>query len=143
MFHASGQNLCKIPAKRSFLLLKLMSWAMTKSGTVLKGTFWQLFFNLLKHRWVLKQKLYFRRTHFNGYFSSSNTELQTENELKILPYLLAYLFTYWALLHNQWSSYCSMYLQCSRYFDRLVLLCFDFNWILLVDASSLLLKSWY
>ena len=67
---------------------------MTKSGTALKGTFWQLFFNLLKHRWVLKQKLYFRRTHFNGYFSSSNIELQTEKELKIFPtYLLTCLLT--------------------------------------------------
>ena len=51
----------------------------------LKGTSAQVFFNLLNHTWVLEQNLYFCRTHFDGYFSYSTLELQTEMELKPLP----------------------------------------------------------
>ena len=50
-------------------LVKLLVWAMIKSQAVLKRNFWTVFFNLLNHRWVLEQNLYFCRTHFGGYFS--------------------------------------------------------------------------
>ena len=50
----------------------------------------------------LEQNLYFCRTHIDGYFSSSNLELQTEMKLKLLPSLLTYLITY---LITYWLTY--------------------------------------
>ena len=44
---------------------------------------------------VIEQNLYFCRTHFDGYFSSSYLELKTEMELKLLPSFLTHLTTYW------------------------------------------------
>ena len=66
--------------------------------TILERNFCtKVFFNLLNHRWVLEQNLYLCRTHFDGYLSSSNLELQTKMELRLLPSSLTYLITYWLI----------------------------------------------
>ena len=95
LFCTSSQNLCKTTCKRDHFLAKLLAWTLIKSQTVLKRSFCTGIFQSFNHRWVIEQNQWFCRAYFNGYFSSSNLELQTEMELKLLPFSLTCLNTYW------------------------------------------------
>ena len=66
---------------------------MIKSRTVLKRNFCTGIFQSF-HRLLLEENHYFSRKHFDGYFLSSNVELQMKMELKLNPSFLHYLLTY-------------------------------------------------
>ena len=55
---------------------------------------------------VLEQNHCFCRPYFDGYFSSSNLELQTEMELELLPSFLLFLVIYLlTFLITSWLTY--------------------------------------